>query len=116
MRRLHALVLAVTLAGGVAAASLVTQAQQQPAAHATGTVHAGVNAVLVDVVVRDKHGNPVRDLQQSDFEVLEDGVAQTVGSFTPIFEEMPAAATASATAAPAGSAPAAAPSATPAAE
>ena len=35
----------------------------------------GVTAVLVDVVVRDKHGLPVRDLQQSDFEVLEDGVA-----------------------------------------
>ena len=32
MRRLHALVLAVALAGGVAAASLVTHAQQQPAA------------------------------------------------------------------------------------
>ena len=53
----------------------------------TGTVQAGVTAVLVDVVVRDKHGMPVRDLQQSDFEVVEDGVAQTIGSFTPVFEE-----------------------------
>jgi len=105
-------VLAVVLVGGVGAASLVTQAQQQqqPAAHATGTVQAGVTAVLVDVVVRDKHGMPVRDLQQSDFEVFEDGVAQTIGSFTPNFEEAPAP-----MAAPAGAAPAPAAAAAPAA-
>jgi len=97
----------------VGATSLVTQAQQppppQPAAHATGTVQAGVTAVLVDVVVRDKHGMPVRDLQQADFEVLEDGVVQTIGSFTPNFEEAPAAATAAAASAPAAPAPTAAP-------
>ena len=49
----------------------------------TGT--RGVTAVLVDVVVRDKRGQPVRDLTQADFEVLEDGVPQTIGSFTPVF-------------------------------
>ena len=38
--------------------------------------------MLVDVVVRDKRGQPVRDLALSDFEVLEDGVPQTIGSFT----------------------------------
>ena len=103
MRRLQAVAVAVVLAGGLVAASLVAHAQQQqqPAAHATGTVQAGVTAVLVDVVVRDKHGMPVRDLQQSDFEVVEDGVAQTIGSFTPIFEELPAPAAAAAAPAPA---------------
>ena len=40
--------------------------------------------MLVDVVVRDKRGQPVRDLTQADFEVLEDGVPQTIGSFTPV--------------------------------
>src|SRR5262245_30359652 len=43
----------------------------------------GVEAttVLVDVVVRDKKGRPVRDLAASDFEVYEEGVKQTVDSF-----------------------------------
>jgi VWFA-related protein len=45
-----------------------------------------VRAVLVDVVVRDKRGQPIRDLSAADFEVLEDGVRQNVGSFAPMFE------------------------------
>src|SRR4029453_9801200 len=60
--------------------------QAPPAQRAAGSEKTGVTAVLVDVVVRDKKGMPVRDLQQSEFEVLEDGAPQTVGSFTPIFE------------------------------
>src|SRR5581483_8840339 len=39
-------------------------------------------AVLVDVVVRDKHGKPVTDLQAEDFELREDDARQTLGSFT----------------------------------
>jgi VWFA-related protein len=49
-------------------------------------VKTGVTAVLVDVVVRDKRGQPVRDMQPSDFQVLEDGVPQTIGSFTRMFD------------------------------
>jgi VWFA-related protein len=61
--------------------------QQTPSApRSVGSEKAGVTAVLVDVVVRDKKGMPVRDLQQSEFEILEDGAPQTVGSFSPIFE------------------------------
>ncbi len=37
--------------------------------------------VLVNVSVRDKHGNLIRDLKQSDFTVLEDGKAQPLRSF-----------------------------------
>ena len=40
-------------------------------------------AVLVDVVVRDGKDRPVTDLAASDFEVLEDGVVQTVQQFEP---------------------------------
>jgi hypothetical protein len=61
-------------------------AQQLPAQRAEGTVKSGVTAVLVDVVVRNKHGMPVRDLQPSEVEIVEDGAAQAIDSFTPIFE------------------------------
>ena len=75
--------------------------QQQTPQRAAGSEKAGVTAVLVDVVVRDNKGMPVRDLQQSDFEILEDGAPQAVGSFTPIFEaEASMAAAPVATAAP----------------
>src|SRR3954467_15768654 len=78
-------VVAVALSSG-------THAQQQPAPQrADKTLNEGVTAVLVDVVVRDKRGQPVRDLRQTDFEVLEDGVPQPIGSFSPIFAGAPPA-------------------------
>ena len=55
---------------------------------APGTIKEGVTAVLVDVVVRDRRGQPVKDLTQADFEILEDGVPQTIGSFTPVLESV----------------------------
>ena len=64
-----------------------------------------MTAVLVDVVARDRRGQPVRDLTQADFEILEDGVPQTIASFTPIADA--AAATASSSASPAAVAPSA---------
>src|SRR5262249_47972350 len=85
---------------GLMAATTLSGAQQPPAQRVDGTLKVGVQAVLIDVVVRDKHGAPVRDLQQSDFEVLEDGVPQTIGSFTPIFEDVPAPTVAAPAAAP----------------
>ena len=79
--------------GATVAAMVVTAAptaQQQQTPPRAGTVAEGVRAVLVDVVVRDRRGQPVRDLAQSDFEIVEDGVAQKIGSFTPFFENAPA--------------------------
>jgi VWFA-related protein len=58
---------------------------QLPPQRAGSPVEARATGVLVDIVVRDKRGEPVRDLVQSDFQVLEDGVPQTIVSFTPIF-------------------------------
>src|SRR3954452_16799810 len=63
---------------------LSTLPRAQEPQRAIGTVKEGVTAVLVDVVVRDRRGQPVRDLKAADFEILEDGVQQQVGSFTPI--------------------------------
>lgn len=85
-------------------------AQQPPPQRATGTIEGGVRAVLVDVVVRDRRGEPVRDLTEADFEVVEDGVPQAVTSFNPVFDADRATAAARASA-PASTA---SPSATPA--
>lgn len=62
------------------------RAQQPSPARAQGVVNSGVTAVLIDVIVRDRRGQPVHDLTDADFEILEDGVPQTLGSFTPVFE------------------------------
>jgi VWFA-related protein len=62
------------------------RAQQPAPLRAPDTAKTGVTAVLVDVVVRDRHGQPVRDLELSDFQVLEDGVPQTIGSFSRVFD------------------------------
>lgn len=40
--------------------------------------------VVVDVVVREGDGRPVADLSREDFEILEDGVPQTLESFAHI--------------------------------
>jgi VWFA-related protein len=40
-----------------------------------------VTAVVVDLVVRDRKGQPVTDLKAEDFQVFENGVRQEVGSF-----------------------------------
>jgi len=45
-----------------------------------------LNVVSVDVIVRDKSGNVVRDLKASDFEVREDGKVQGITNFN--FEEV----------------------------
>jgi VWFA-related protein len=43
--------------------------------------------VALDVVVKDKKGRPVKDLNASDFEVYEDGVRQRVESFRFVLRE-----------------------------
>ncbi len=45
------------------------------------TFRTGINFVRVDVIVTDKKGEPVLDLQPGDFEVTEDGAPQTVEQF-----------------------------------
>ena len=42
---------------------------------------AGINYVRVDVIISDKAGNPVADLQASDFDVAEDGKPQKIDTF-----------------------------------
>ncbi len=62
------------------AAHLVAQEPDKPVA---GSVPIRVTSelVLVNVVARDKKGNPVRDLKQADFTLYEDGKKQQISTF-----------------------------------
>ncbi len=61
----------------LAAAVLVLALQQAPLSEVIE-----VRRHNVDVVVTDRAGNPVRGLHGSDFELLEDGVAQEITNFS----------------------------------
>jgi VWFA-related protein len=74
----------------VATATPFSQQQQPEPQRAQGTLKEDVTSVLVDVVVRDRRGQPVRDLVPTDFRVFEDGVPQPIDSLTPMFENAPA--------------------------
>jgi VWFA-related protein len=52
----------------------------------------GTSEVMVDVVVRDKKGRPVNGLAQSNFQILEDNVAQEIASFREVRREPPSSA------------------------
>ena len=61
---------------------------QQPAAppSAQGPVfRAEISAVTTDVIARDKNGRFVSTLTKDDFTVLEDGVPQTITSFSLVY-------------------------------
>ena len=58
----------------------VTQ-QARPGDPQQPTFRGGINFVRVDVIVTDKKGQPVTDLKQTDFEVLEDKKPQSVEQF-----------------------------------
>jgi VWFA-related protein len=85
----------------VAVSILAGEAQQPPPQRVAGGINEGVTAVLVDVVVRDRRGQPVQDLAQSDFQVLEDGVPQAIGSFSRVSDGAVVAAPTAAPPAPA---------------
>jgi VWFA-related protein len=54
---------------------------QQPPAQQPPIFRAGINYVRVDVIVSDKQGNPVDNLQEADFDVSEDGKPQKIDTF-----------------------------------
>ena len=61
------------------------QPQQQQTAPDPATqppiFRSGINFVRVDVILTDKNGNPVGDLQPGDFDVTEDGKPQKIETF-----------------------------------
>jgi VWFA-related protein len=56
--------------------------QAPPAQPPRQAITSTTTAILVDAVVRDKSDRPVTDLSAEDFELSEDGVPQTIDSFT----------------------------------
>src|SRR5438045_4467241 len=68
--------------------------QAPPAQQPQYRMHVTSELVLVNVVVRDKKGNLVRDLKKDDFSVAEDGRRQEISTFD--FENVDALATAGA--------------------
>ena len=76
-----ALVFSSVMLAGQQAPPLVSPPQPDPQMPPI-TFRSEVNYVEVDAVVRDAQGNFVRDLRLSDFQVLEDGVPQTVSAFS----------------------------------
>jgi len=56
-------------------------ADQPPDQPPPPTFRAGINFVRVDVIITDKNGNAIADLQPSDFDVSEDGKPQKIETF-----------------------------------
>ncbi len=54
------------------------------------TLHAATRLILLDVVVTDKHGKPVRSLSKDDFRIQEEGDEQAIASFEPPSGHTPA--------------------------
>jgi VWFA-related protein len=79
MTRTHVAGVAWLLAAVLGTAPLAGQAGT---AQSRRSYTSTATAILVDVVVRDRHGRQVTDLSASDFRVAEDGVRQRVDTFT----------------------------------
>lgn len=78
MRTQTAVVVIVAAAVEALSARQTTQAQPpRPQPYSATT-----SAILVDVVVRDRRGRPMLDLEAGDFEIFEDAVRQPLGSFS----------------------------------
>jgi len=85
-KRLQISALALFVAASAVALSADQAPAQAPAQPASNqpTFKLRVDYVEVDVVVTDRQGNLVKDLKKDDFQVLEDGKAQTVSLFTQV--------------------------------
>jgi VWFA-related protein len=69
--------LSVVYAGQTGPGQTDQKSDQKPGQKVT----LGTSEVVLDAVVRDKKGKPVKDLTASDFDIYEDGVKQQIQSF-----------------------------------
>ncbi len=78
IRHLRLAAVLVLIGGSILRAGQEAQAPQTP------TFRVTVDYVEVDVHVTDAKGNYVRDLKKDDFQIFEDGKAQTISNFAPV--------------------------------
>lgn len=71
----------ITAAIAVGAGCLAFGAVSPLGQQAIPTFHANTTLVLVNLSVRDRNGNPVRDLRRGEITLYEDGKPQTIASF-----------------------------------
>ena len=81
MRRRSTRTLVLATSASALATVLCFARTAPPQTSAQPTFRTGADAVLLDIVVRDKRGRPIRDLRQDEVTVLEDGTAREVKSF-----------------------------------
>ena len=65
----------------VFATAVIAQTSDTTSTAPETTLKVNSRAVLVDVIVTDKNGNPVKGLKQGDFRVLEQGKKQSISYF-----------------------------------
>ena len=68
-----------TVAGCLLLSALGALAQAPPPQ--TPTIRTGAEEVMLDVIARDKKGQPVTDLSPDDLEIYDNGVRRTIKSF-----------------------------------
>jgi VWFA-related protein len=78
MKRLS---IGIAAMAAICAATLLAQTSEVASSVPETTLKVNSRAVLVDVIVTDKNGNPVKGLRQGDFRVLEQGKKQSIGYF-----------------------------------
>jgi VWFA-related protein len=74
-------IISVSFAGALLLQGGPIAVAQQPGAAGQARIEVATELVLVNVVARDKKGNPVRDLKKEDFTLFEDGRKQDISSF-----------------------------------
>src|SRR5262245_58417306 len=77
-------VILAALAVGLSAQARPPQPQQPAATPTPPTFRVSVDAVTMDVIVKDEGGRFIPDLSKDEFEIYEDGVRQDVSSLTVI--------------------------------
>ena len=75
---------------GVFASPACAALEQNTSETPITTLKANSRVVLLDVVVTDKQGNPVRDIRADDLKVFEDGKLQKLSSFALVDKASPA--------------------------
>jgi len=84
IRHLRLLFVMVLVAGVVVSAGQSTPGGQTQTGQQPPTFRVAVDYVEVDALVTDARGDYVRDLKKEDFQIFEDGKAQTIANFVPI--------------------------------